>query len=281
MKRILVIGATGNVGTFLTEQLLEMDLPFRILVRDPKKVEHLDLKVERAVGDLDEPDTLEEAVSGIDSIFLLTSNTQQDKNVIDKASKAGCRKIVKLSTQEAGWTPIKGHGHWHREREILIEESGLAWTFLRPTMMMNVSFYWKYSILNKNAVIFPGGSAKISIIDPADVAAVAIAALTRREHDGRGYELTGSEPLSMEEMTNILSKVLGKPLKYIEQSDKDFIEDMLGFNIPKYAAEGFVETFKYVRAGDFAHCTDYVRLTTGNKPKTFESWCKENAAAFR
>jgi uncharacterized protein YbjT (DUF2867 family) len=233
------------------------------------------------VGDLDKPDTLKKAVLGIDAIFLLTSNTQQDKNVIDKALKEGCRKIVKLSTQEAGWTPIKGHGHWHREREILIEESGLAWTFLRPTMMMNVSLFWKYSILNKNAVIFPGGSAKISIIDPSDVAAVAIAALTRREHDGRGYELTGSEPLSMEEMTNILSKTLGKSLKYIEQSDKEFIEDMLRFNIPRYAAEGFVETFKYVRAGDFAYCTDYVRLMTGNKPRTFEQWCKENAAAFQ
>ena len=85
----------------------------------------------------------------------------------------------------------------------------------------------------------------------------------------------------MEEMTGTFSKVLGNPLTYVEQSDEDFIEDMLRFDIPKYAAEGFVETYKYVRAGDFAHCTDYVRVMTGNKPRTFESWCKENKGAFQ
>ncbi len=211
-KKILVTGATGNVGTPMTKQLLEMGIPFRILVRDPKKVEYLDSKIERAIGDLDKPETLEKAVAGIDSIFLLTAGNQQDINVINAAVKAGCRKIVKLSTQEAGWTPIKGHGQWHRDREILIEDSSLAWTFLRPTQLMSISLFWKYSIITKNLVTYPGGLAQIPSIHPADVAAVAIAALTRKEHDGRGYELTGFEPLSMIDMTNILAKVLGKPL---------------------------------------------------------------------
>lgn len=280
--RILVTGATGNVGSAITEQLVAMGNPCRTLVRRAEAISRFDTdKVECVLGDLDKPETLEKAVSEIESIFLVTANTQQDRNVIEAARKAGCRKIVKLSTLEAGWTPIKGHGHWHREREILIEESGFAWTFLRPTMMMNVTTFWQTSVNSHNAVVYPGGSAVLPIIHPADVAAVAIAALVRREHDGKGFELTGGTPLSMSDMTQILAAVLGKPLTYIEQSDENFIEETIKFNIPRYAAEGFVETFKFVRAGDFAHCTDYVRETTGNMPRTFESWCRENINAFK
>jgi uncharacterized protein YbjT (DUF2867 family) len=280
--KILVIGATGNVGSAVTEQLAAMGNPCRALVRRADTISRFDAdRVECVLGDLDKPETLEKAVSGVESIFLVTANTQQDRNVIEAAGKAGCRKIVKLSTLEAGWTPIKGHGQWHREREILIEESGLAWTFLRPTMMMNVALFWQQSVKSRNAVVYPGGSAVLPIIHPADVAAVAIAALVRREHDGKGFELTGGEPLSMSDMTEILAAVLDKPLTYVEQPDENFIEETMGFNIPRYAAEGFVETFKFVRAGDFAHSTDYVRATTGNNPRTFESWCRENVAAFK
>ena len=110
MKRILVIGATGNVGTFLTEQLLEMDLPFRILVRDPKKVEHLDLKVERAVADLDEPDTLEEAVSGIDSIFLLTSNHSKTKMLLTKHRRQAAEKLSSFLLRKPDGRQLKDMG---------------------------------------------------------------------------------------------------------------------------------------------------------------------------
>lgn len=279
--KILVTGATGNVGTPLTKQLLEMGIPFRIFVRDIKKAEHLDPKIERIHGDLNDLESLKKAVEGVESVFLITATTQQDLHVIEAAQKAGCRKIVKLSTQEAGWTPIKGHGHWHRERELLIEESGLAWTFLRPTMMMPTALYWKYTILQQGAVVFPGGMGKVPVIHPADIASVAIAALTRREHGGRGYELTGSELLTLEDMTTILSKTLNKPLQYIEQSDEDFIDEMVKLHLPKYVAEGLAETFRYVRTGDFAHATDFVQQITGRAPITFESWCRENKEAFR
>jgi uncharacterized protein YbjT (DUF2867 family) len=280
-KKVLVVGATGQVGTPLTKQLFDMGVPVRVLTRDSKKVEHLNTSIERAVGDLDKPDTLAKAVAGIDSIFLITGNTQQDRNVIDAALKAGCRKIVKLSTWEAGSIPIKGPGQWHREREELIEASGLHWVFLRPTMMTSVTLIWKNSIISKGEVIFPGGSGKISPIHPADVASVAAVVLTKDEYDGNGYQLTGSELLSMAEMTKILSRVLGKPLQYIEQSADEVIGLMLKMKLPEYLAKGLGETYRGIKAGEFASCTDYIQQITGNKARTFEQWCRENADAFR
>jgi len=76
-----------------------------------------------SVGNLDDPASLRPALSGISGVFLLTSRTQQVADVLAAAKDAGGRHIVKLSTQEAGWVPVEGHGFWHREREELIQAS--------------------------------------------------------------------------------------------------------------------------------------------------------------
>jgi uncharacterized protein YbjT (DUF2867 family) len=278
----LVIGATGNVGKELTEQLVSMGQHVRILVRDPSRVPDVwksNVLVELVVGDLDEPDTLQRAMVGIKKMFLITGSTQQDRNVLD-VGRTGLNHIVKLSTQEAGWVPVKGHGFWHHEREELIKESGISWTFLRPCMFMNAALSWAPAIKEKGVVSYPGGEGKIAPIDPWDVAAVARVALTSSEHEQRGYELTGPELLTFGEMTRTLSDVLGKPIKYVEESDEDFTRDLLQAHLPKYVADGLVSTFSYVRKGDFAHVTDAVEGVTGQRSRTFRHWCLEHKAAF-
>lgn len=281
--RLLVVGASGNVGKELTEQLVEMGQRVRILVRNPSKVSETwgrNQLVETAIGDLDKPDTLEKAMAGIEKLFLITGSTQQDKSVLEVGKRTGLRHVVKLSTQEAGWVPVKGHGFWHHEREELIKASELSWTFLRPCMFMTTAISWAPMIREKGAVIYPGGNGKIAPIDPWDVAAVARVAMTSSGHEQKGYELTGPELLTFGEMTSILSDVLGKPIEYIEESDANFIKDLLQARLPKYVADGLASTFSYVRMGDFAHLTDSVEKVTSHKPRTFEHWCRENKSAF-
>ncbi len=280
-SKILVIGATGNVGKELVQQLIGRKLRTRILVRDPAKMPlNSDGLLETVIGDLDNVETLAGAMNGIEKMFLITGNTQQDKNVLQIGKTSGLQHIVKLSTQESGWTPVKGHGLWHHEREELIKESGIAWTFLRPCMFMNTAISWAPMIKEKGVVRYPGGAGKIAPIDPWDVAAVAATALSSRGHEGMGYELTGPELSSIRDMTQIISKVIGKQVSYVEESDTDFINDLLQARLPKYVADGLVATFGFVRAGDFAHTTNAVESVTGSKPRTFEHWCLENKAAF-
>jgi len=279
----LVIGATGNVGKELTEQLVNAGKHTRILVRDLSKVPdawRVSSLVKPVVGDLDKPDTLRRAMVGIKKMFLITGSTQQDRNVLDVGKKTGLNHIVKLSTQEAGWVPVKGHGFWHHEREELIKESGLSWTFLRPCMFMNTSLSWAPTIKEKGVVNYPGGAGEIAPIDPWDVAAVARVALTEVGHEQMGYELTGPELLTFDDMTKILSDVLGKSIKYVEESDEDFVKDLLQAQLPKYVADGLASTFSYIRMGDFAHLTDSVERVTGQRPRTFEHWCQEHKVAF-
>ena len=96
----------------------------------------------------------------------------------------------------AGASRREGHGHWHQEREELIKASGLAWTFLRPTMFMSTALQWAPTIKADRTVYFPGGTSKFAPIDPRDVSALACSVLLSSEHEGQGYELTGPELLS-------------------------------------------------------------------------------------
>jgi uncharacterized protein YbjT (DUF2867 family) len=281
--KLLVVGATGNVGNELVEQLVEMGQRVRILVRDPSKIreaERNDVLIEPVIGDLDKPDTLGNAMEGIERLFLITGSTQQDRNILDVGKTSGLQHIVKLSTQEAGWVPVKGHGFWHHEREELIKASGLSWTFLRPCMFMTAATSWTPMIKEKGVVNYPGGTGKIAPIDPWDVAAVARVVLTSSGHEQKGYELTGPELLTFGDMTKILSDVLGKPIQYLEESDADFVHDLLQAHLPQYVADGLASTFSYVRMGDFAHLTDSVEKLTGVKPRTFKQWCQEHKTSF-
>jgi uncharacterized protein YbjT (DUF2867 family) len=278
--RILVTGATGTVGKELVQQLVASGHKVRILIRDPSKMSQTNPLVEPAVGDLDKSDTLLKAMMGIEKMFLLTASTLQDKSVIEEAGKTGVHHLVKLSTQEAGWVPVKGHGYWHHEREELIKSSGLAWTFLRPCMFMSTTTSWAGTIKEKGIVKYPGGSGIIAPIDPWDVATVAASALTQQGHEAKGYELTGPESLTFWDMTQILSQVLGKPIQYVEESDADFSQDLLNAHLPQYVVDGLVETFAYIRKGEFAHLTDTVEQVTGHKPHSFEFWCKGHKDSF-
>ena len=91
-------------------------------------------------------------------MFLVTLGTpQQDIHAIEAAKCAGVQHIVKLSTLEASEAVIQV-GKWHREREQIIETSGLKWTFLRPGMFMsNTIEWWAETIRQQGGVFFPGG----------------------------------------------------------------------------------------------------------------------------
>ena len=165
---ILITGATGNVGKELTRQLLKAGQPLRILTRNPGKAASFNGHLEIAVGDLDDPETIPIALEGIDKLFLVTVSTTQDASVLRAAKSAGVGQVVKLSTFEAVDPGMTEHVKWHHEREELIRASGLAWTFLRPTMFMSTALDWAKTIREESVFHFPGGDGKVPAVDPSE-----------------------------------------------------------------------------------------------------------------
>lgn len=278
--RILLIGATGTVGTELVAELVDKGVAVRALTRDAARADKLGEKVEVVVGDLDDPTTLVRAMHGVERVFLITTGTRQDENALAAARQTGVRHIVKISTQEAGWTPVEGHGHWHKEREDLIRASGLAWTFLRPSMYMSHALSWADGIRSDNVVHSAGSNGKLGPVDPRDVAAVAAVALTAPGHENQAYELTGPELLATADMTAVLAEVTGRPIRHVGLSDAEQGAAFAKMGLPEYAVSGLVETFSLIRGGRFAYLTHDVEKVTGVRPRTFEIWAREHAASF-
>jgi (4-alkanoyl-5-oxo-2,5-dihydrofuran-3-yl)methyl phosphate reductase len=279
---ILITGASGNIGRELVSLLWTTGSPVRVLVRDEKKAANLDPAIERAVGDLNVPDTLLPAMCDVDRIFLVTFETQQDLNIIEAAKRAGVKQIVKLSTLEATAHKIQV-GKWHYEREELIRASGLNWTFLRPGMFMSNSIeWWAASIKGQGSVFFPGGKkGRVAPIDPCDIAAVAACALTHPGHSGNTYELTGPEVFTIGEMVQVISNVLGKPIQYRDIPPIAAKLFLLKTGMDKALVNALMEMLSSIRRDEGAIVTDTVRQVTGRAPGTFEAWCREHIEAFR
>ncbi|MCI0397286.1 MAG: SDR family oxidoreductase [Chloroflexi bacterium] len=277
---ILVSGATGNVGQHLVGQLLDKGAEVRALVRDEQKVAHLGNSVERAVGDLDRPETLAAAMQGIDQLYFVTPDTQQVINLLEAAKRAGVSHVVKQSTIEADRSV--GPGKWHREQEELIEASGLAWTFLRPTMLMvNTIEWWSATIKSQSAVYFPGGKGKVPPVDPRDVADVAGKVLTFPGYEGQIYELTGPEALTIGEMVHILETVLGRRIRYVNVPAFLAAIWLRRFGLPRFLVKGLMETLGALRRNEYAYVTDAVERVGRHRPRSFEAWCRDHIAAFQ
>ena len=153
---------------------------------------------------------------------------------------------------------------------------------VRPTMMMaNTVQWWAESIRTQGKVFFPGGEGRVSPVDAGDIAAVARTILTNAGHEGQAYDVTGPESLTVGDMVNTLSRVLNRPIQYVdvpEAGTGDWMVAKLGF-APVLAA-ALVETLGALRASQFSDVADTVRRLTGRDGRCYEAWCRENAEAF-
>jgi uncharacterized protein YbjT (DUF2867 family) len=202
MNRILVIGATGNVGRQVISQLLATDARIRALARNPHAA-NLPAEVEVVGGDLTLPATLDEGLDGVDSVFLVWGAAAATVSAAMERIAKHARRIVFLSSphqtahpffQAAQPNPIST---LHAGIERLIRASGLAWTFLRPGMFAaNARSWWAPQIRAGDVVRWPYALALTAPIHESDIAAVAVRALRDSRCAGAEYVLTGPQSLS-------------------------------------------------------------------------------------
>jgi (4-alkanoyl-5-oxo-2,5-dihydrofuran-3-yl)methyl phosphate reductase len=279
---ILITGATGNVGSELVKQLAAKGLPLRVVTRDASKVAHLDSKIERVIGELTDEATAEQAVKGVDRIYMFPLITDEDHQsntmLLAKAKKAGVKQIVMLSSMGAQSSASK-IGALHREKELLVEKSGVPWTFVRPGAFMTNTYQWVPTIKTVGKVFNPTGDGKVAPISPKDIASAAAVALTTEGHEGKIYMITGPELLSAPEQVNIISKEIGKSLECVDvpaTAAAERVKDV----IPASILEGLTVMWENVKKGQLAIQTKDLEQLTGSKGENFSHWCTEHKNAF-
>lgn len=273
---ILVTGATGTIGSHVVRLLSERDAPFRAMSRRPTD------RPNAVRADFTDPASLAAAVAGVRAVFLLTApptpSPEHDLALLSAARTAGVTKIVKLSAigsgeQFAGATV----GASHLAAEQAIEDSGLAWTMLRPPSFASNVLWYRELIQAGEPIPNLLGQTRQAIVDPRDVSAAAVEALLDDAHNGQRYDLTGPELLTFADQAEILERALNTPVKTM---DVDVEAQLTATGMPAEAVTSMKVDIGWARAGGAAYVTDHVSRLLSRPPRTFEQWVADHREAF-
>ncbi|GAA2212801.1 NAD(P)H-binding protein [Nonomuraea monospora] len=274
MSKILVTGATGNVGSHVVSQLAAAGLDVRAFARRPERVQ---AGVEAVQGDLTAPETLEPALKDVESVFLLWPgfSTGNAAEAVERIA-GHARRVVYLSALVPGDEDAGGH---YGEIEGLIRRSGLGWTFLRPGGFAANTLGWADQI-RQGVVRWPYGQASRALIHEKDIAAVAVHVLTSAGHNGAAYAMTGPAELTQAEQVRVIGEAVGREVRWEEQPPEEARERLLA----AWGDEAFVQS-ALEAWGSFVErperATDTVRRLLGRPALSFRQWAEDHAADFR
>lgn len=271
---ILVTGARGNVGRLVTEQLLAAGAAVRTA----------DLTDADVRFDFTDPSTWS-AFDGCPVMFLMRppalSNIARDMvPALEAAKAAGVRHIVLLSLQGAEHNKVVPHA----KIETWLQQSGLAWTMVRPSFFMeNLSTTHASDIRDRDCLMVPAGKGRTSFVAASDVAAVATAALLDPTHfRNTAWTPTGPAALTYDEVAAILTDVLGRPIRYGRPGALRYLRHAtkaLGLPLPMALVTTAIYTV--ARLGKAGGLTDDVRAVTCQQPVGFAQWATEHKAVWQ
>jgi uncharacterized protein YbjT (DUF2867 family) len=282
VARILVTGATGNIGSEVLTQLHAVGRQVRAVTRRPHAA-NFPHDVEVCRGDLTAPDTLDACLDDVDAIFLVwMSPLAAAAPALARIARRVAR-IVLLTSPHKTMHPFfqqpNAMRSVHAGVEQLIERSGVQWTFLRPHVFaLNCLNWWAPQIRNGNVVRWFHGDAATAPIDERDIAAVAVRALCDEGHVGREYVLTGPESLTQRELLQIIGSAIGRPLQFQELSPEAVQREVLT-EWPPAVANMLLSAYG-AAIGLPALITSTVFDVTGKPALSFREWASKHARDF-
>jgi NADH dehydrogenase len=232
---ILLTGGTGYVGSHLLARLRGRGEPVRVLVRNQAENQHLATgNVGLAIGDVTNPESLHEAMKGVDTVVHLVGiirerpggitferiNYGGTVNVVEAAKAAGVKRLLHQSALEAHADPALPYFDTKYRAEQYVQQSGLQYAILRPSVIFGEGdeFVNKLADLVRKPLLFlpapvipvvGDGRTPFSPIWVGDFVDAAVALLDRPGLDGQIYELGGPRTLTYEQMLDTIMDVVG------------------------------------------------------------------------
>jgi uncharacterized protein YbjT (DUF2867 family) len=263
---ILVTGATGNAGGAVVEALVAAGEDVRAISGSGRGG--------TVKGDLNDPSSV--PFAGVDAAFFLSGYPD---DLFTAARDNGVRRAVLLSgsSTEHG-DRANAITRYQMDSEDALKASGLEWTVLRPNAFFANVLRWRPQLQAGDVIREAFPHVRSAAIDTADIAAVAVKALTEPGHEGRAYRLSGPEPLTQGDRVRILAQVLGRPLTLDPFTDEEARQDMSKTLPPEYV-DAFM-AFYVEGTLDESHVLPTVEEVTGRPPRTFAAWAAEHAHEF-
>lgn len=286
-RTVLVTTGNGMFGGALVNELAgDPTVAVRAMVRHAARDKSAAENVSYVIGDLDDPASLERAVAGATHIFLVSPMDEhvavREQNMVDAAVAAGVRPhIIKIHGA------VKHRGDrldtLHQQSIAHLQASGLPWTLVSPSSVMETSFNWLAETIKFDSIFGMSGHGRIGFVALADVARVAAAVIRGAGAAGENLLLTGPAAVDMYEVAEAFSAALGRTIEYRDMPEEEFAEMMLGWGAfpDRDAAE--VGILCHLRAwgrGDADLVTDTYRRVTGREPMSVAEWINDQVDQF-
>lgn len=266
MGPLVVTGSTGNVGGRVARSLHEAGAPLRLLVRDPSRAPRLEGADVVGFPGYGDGDAVREALRGAEVVLMVSGEESEDRlrqhlAFVDAAAEAGVRHVVYTSFYGASPTCTFLLGRDHAATEARILERGLGATFLRDNLYADVLPH----LAGDDGVLRgPAGSGRLSAVAVDDVAAVATAVLEAPDaHVGATYELTGPAALSLSEVAEVMSDVLGRPFRYEEETLEQAYASRAGLGAAPWLVDAWVSTYTAIAEGEMDGVSSHVEDVLG------------------
>ncbi|MEE1821389.1 NmrA family NAD(P)-binding protein [Streptomyces sp. BE20] len=287
---IVIMGATGATGGATLRSLTERDIPVRALSRDPARLlAGLDDRtrplVDAVAADAGDPESLAAAFKGARQLLLTMANGPQqvehELRAVDLAARSGVEHIVKISAPAAEPDSPVAVSRGHHRIEEHLRASGATATVLRPYAFMQKLLLLSPGIAAAGLIHGATGSARCNYVDCRDIGDVAAAVLTDPRAAGGVHELTGGRAYSHQEIAELLSALLGRPVRYIDLAPAELHAHLVSrAGMPDWLATHVVEIQRLAVERPESP-TDAATRLTGRAPRTLEAFLREHLHRFR
>jgi uncharacterized protein YbjT (DUF2867 family) len=279
---MILVTTAGKVGFETVRLLRERDTPVRVLARDPAKAAALaETGAEIAKGDLDVPATIDDAMTGVSTVVLVSPAVPaQELNVVASAARAGSGHVVKATSKASADSPI-ARRRWQAEIEEGLAASGIPHTLLRSNAYMQNVLALAPAVAKTSSFGSAAGSGRSGLVDARDVAAVAAQiAASPAAHAGQTYRLTGPALISNYDVAAMLSQLLGRTITYRELTVEQNTQAMIGAGVPEPIARMNAQAFSLAADGDAEWITQDVPALLGRPARSFARFAADCATAF-
>ncbi|MBB4916240.1 NAD(P)H-binding protein [Streptosporangium saharense] len=266
---ILVLGGRGKTGRRVVARLRDLEVPVRVASRSTG-----------TLFDYGDPETWGPALEGVRAVYLVPMAEAVDPSTVAafvaRAAEAGVRRIVLLSARGED-----GQGHPSQDPfEKPVRDAVPEWTILRAGWFaQNFSEDFLLEPVMSGELALPAGEGREAFVDVADIADVAVAALTGDGHAGQTYEVTGPEAISFGDVAAVISRVSGHRVRYVPVDRETYGAALSGQGYPQEVVEAVADLMEELARGVGDRVGDGVRRALGREPRSFAAFAEEAAAA--
>jgi|WetSurMetagenome_2_1015567.scaffolds.fasta_scaffold24475_2 NAD(P)H dehydrogenase (quinone) len=286
MSKILITGATGQLGSAVVNELIEKKLTknLSVLARDLSKVSKLkETGVHLVQGDYNNYNSLIKAFKGVDKLYFVSGSdvlnrSPQHENIVKAAKEANVGHVIYTSFQrktDDATSPIAFVAKAHILAEKLIKESGLTYTIMKHALYADiVPTFMGDQVLNSGVIFLPAGNGKASFTSRKDMASAGVAVLTGKGHENKIYEISVDRSYSFSDVAVLLSELSGKQIHYAAPDADTFSKALEKAGVPKDGILVMTSFCKAISQGEFDFPDKTLEKLIGRKPESLKDFLK-------